>query len=70
VIYEKDGQLYEVHGGHCSCYGLEGQWSPEETSKEYLLGEITRMENDPNGYHYGKLWEHKDTIKSILENHS
>lgn len=25
----RDGQLYEVHGGHCSCYGLEDQWSPE-----------------------------------------
>ena len=32
VIYEKDGKLYEVNGGHCSCYGLEDQWSPEETS--------------------------------------
>lgn len=29
VLFEKDGQLYEVHGGHCSCYGLEGQWVPE-----------------------------------------
>lgn len=34
VLYEKDGQLYEVHGGHCSCYGLEDQWEPEETSVE------------------------------------
>jgi len=32
VLFEKDGKLYEVHGGHCSCYGLEGQWEPEETS--------------------------------------
>ncbi len=32
VIYEQDGVLYEAHGSHCSCYGLEGQWSPEETS--------------------------------------
>jgi len=22
-------QFFEVHGGHCSCYGLEGQWEPE-----------------------------------------
>jgi hypothetical protein len=67
VIFERNGQLYEVHGGHCSCYGLEGQWDPEETTKEYLLGEIARMEADANGYHYGKLWEYRDTIKSILE---
>lgn len=24
-----DGLLYEVYGSHCSCYGLENQWSPE-----------------------------------------
>lgn len=32
VLFERDGKLYENHGGHCSCYGLEGQWSPEETT--------------------------------------
>jgi hypothetical protein len=32
VLFEKDGKLYEVNGGHCSCYGLEGQWEPEETN--------------------------------------
>ena len=26
----KEDKYYETHGGHCSCYGLEGQWSPEE----------------------------------------
>lgn len=31
VIFVKDGVLYEAHGAHCSCYGLEDQWSPEET---------------------------------------
>lgn len=36
VIYEKDGKLYEVNGSHCSCYGLEGQWWPEETSWEAI----------------------------------
>lgn len=36
VIYRKDDKLYEVNGGHCSCYGLEGQWQPEETFPEAL----------------------------------
>lgn len=36
VVYERDGKLYEVNGGHCSCYGLEGQWTPEETTAEAL----------------------------------
>lgn len=36
VLFRKDGELYEVHGSHCSCYGLEDQWSPERTSVDYL----------------------------------
>lgn len=45
VLYEKDGKLFEVHGGHCSCYGLSeidysgsvgSQWDPEETTVEAL----------------------------------
>jgi hypothetical protein len=29
VVYKRDGQWFLVTGGHCSCYGLEGQWEPE-----------------------------------------
>lgn len=36
VIFSKEGKLYEVNGSHCSCYGLEDQWSPEETSLDAL----------------------------------
>lgn len=36
VLFRKDGKLYEVHGSHCSCYGLEGQWEPEETTLESI----------------------------------
>lgn len=36
VIFERDGQLYAVEGGHCSCYGLEGQWDPKKISWAYL----------------------------------
>lgn len=32
ALFERDGKLYEVNGSHCSCHGLEGQWSPEETT--------------------------------------
>ena len=28
VIFEKNGELFEVYGSHCSCNGLEGQWEP------------------------------------------
>lgn len=45
VIFKHGDKLYEVHGGHCSCYGLsevgysggsESQWKPEETSWKAL----------------------------------
>ncbi len=45
VLYEKEGKLFEVNGGHCSCYGLGEpdysgtpgtQWEPEEVSIEAL----------------------------------
>lgn len=40
VLYEKEGKLFEVNGSHCSCYELEGQWKPEETTKEAILKRI------------------------------
>lgn len=36
VLFEKGGQLFEVHGAHCSCFGLEGQWQPEPTTWDAL----------------------------------
>jgi hypothetical protein len=36
VLFMKDNKLYEVNGSHCSCYGLEGQWKPEETNIQAL----------------------------------
>lgn len=41
-------QLYEVHGSHCSCYGLEDQWSPEPVTIQDVLSDL-RM---------GRTWEH------------
>lgn len=37
VIFIENNKLYEVNGSHCSCYGLEGQWSPEETTVQALM---------------------------------
>lgn len=36
VLFRRNKKLYEVNGSHCSCYGLEGQWDPEETSVQAL----------------------------------
>jgi len=36
VLDKLHGVWYEVDGSHCSCYGLEGQWEPQETNVEAL----------------------------------
>lgn len=41
VLFEKENKLYEVNGSHCSCYGLEGQWDPEEVSLIELENRLT-----------------------------
>lgn len=28
VIFRRGNEWFEAGGGHCSCYGLEGQWTP------------------------------------------
>ena len=40
VLYEYDGQLFEVNGSHCSCYGLEDQFVPERTSLEAIADRL------------------------------
>lgn len=40
LIHRSTGKLYEVHGGHCSCYGFEGQFQPEETTVEYIFSNM------------------------------
>jgi hypothetical protein len=61
VLFRKNGALYEVNGGHCSCYGLEQQWEPEETTKEVILKRL----ND--GATYGILADRKNEIRAALE---
>ena len=50
VLFEQDGKLYEVNGSHCSCYGLEGQWDPEETTWRDIK---YRLEN---GHRFEERW--------------
>ena len=37
VFYLHEGKLWEVSGAHCSCYGLEDQWEPEEGDVRAVL---------------------------------
>lgn len=56
VLFMKDDRkLYEVNGSHCSCYGLEGQWEPEETSVKALQ---YRMDGRWYMYHMEKELNH------------
>ncbi len=40
VLFRKNGRYYEVNGSHCSCYGLEGQWNPEEADLNELWNRV------------------------------
>jgi hypothetical protein len=42
VLFEQNGQLFEVHGSHCSCYGLENQWDADLTSREDIRRRLAR----------------------------
>lgn len=38
LFYDRaDGRHCEVSGSHCSCYGLEGQWTPEVCLYDVLM---------------------------------
>lgn len=37
VLFRQNGKLFEVNASHCSCYGLEDKWEPEETSVAALI---------------------------------
>lgn len=34
------GELHEVIGSHCSCYGLDKQWEPKRISAEYIKQQL------------------------------
>lgn len=50
VLFKRDGKLWEVNGSHCSCYGLEGQWEPEETTVEALRHRVKEGTLGEGGY--------------------
>jgi hypothetical protein len=53
VLYASGKTLYEVHGSHCSCYGLEGQWEPEDTTIESLEHRLKHGDLDVRMGGYG-----------------
>lgn len=65
-LFIRDGRFYLFTGSHCSCYGLEGQWDPEEITlaamRHYIDNKAT-----PYGIDFAKFkraveqFEHLDT---------
>jgi hypothetical protein len=49
VLLEKEGKLFEVNAQHCSCYGVEGQWEPEQVSLEELKYRLEKGTLGKNG---------------------
>ena len=49
VLFQKDGELYEVRASHCgcSCMGLEGQWIPSRTTVAALRMRLMLCEDWP-----------------------
>lgn len=43
------GQFWEVHGSHCSCHGLEGQWEPEAIGDFELFKEYSKTQQIDSG---------------------
>lgn len=73
VLFERDGKLYEVNGSHCSCYGLEDQWDPEETTVEALrhrldIGNLGNERSEENPFS-AELRQVLDALPSnVLDN--
>lgn len=40
LLFIKDDKIYEIDAGHCSCYGLEDQFNPEEVPIEVLYDRL------------------------------
>lgn len=57
VLFERNGELFEVSGSHCSCYGLENQWDEEKVMLEELENRLvngTFGEDDYSGNEFKK----------------
>lgn len=57
VVYRNGDRFYWVRGSHCSCYGLEGQWNPEEYSANQFI----------EAYNRGNWWESDEWPSSVID---
>lgn len=57
VFYRIGDQFYWAYGSHCSCYGLEGQWDPEEYDAQSLVHALRK----------GNHWRLSENARQIEE---
>ena len=65
VLYKEGNKYFEVYSSHNSCYGLEDQWSPEETSLDILKRLIDENKHQFSNAYYSS--EGKRKFTTILE---
>lgn len=63
VLFTKNGKLFEVNGSHCSCDGLEYQWTPEEVNLKELRHRVTK---GTFGLEYSDRNEFSKELKEFL----
>lgn len=66
VSYRNGDKFYVVKGSHCSCYGLEGQWEPEEYTKDLFIAMLEKKIDKSDDYTSYPSWS-KGTWKFILD---
>ncbi len=57
VFFLQKGKFYTVSGSHCSCYGLEDQWDPEEIT----IAEIRHYGDKSSAGH----WSTGEILKAV-----
>lgn len=62
VIFAHDGKFYYTEGAHCSCYGLEGQWEPEEMTAEALTHMLRKGRALSEGHKLANGIEHLSNL--------
>jgi hypothetical protein len=64
VLFKRDGDLWMVEAGHCSCYGLEEMWDPEQATPQQLRHMV-------NASHDEWLWpimsRHKQALLKVCD---
>ncbi len=51
IVYMNEGKWYQVNASHCSCYGLEDQFQPEEFDPDLHLAALNEGKRIVGYYH-------------------